>query len=610
MPEQEPPEHLEPQGAGHGSPLLPVSAQLRMDALSDALARMVRRQSQVEARLDRIEQAVALHAPEQPLAAPRPELAAVEMSPPPLPAAAPAPPSPPPLPEYVLTPEPSPAAVPALETRFGLNWLNRIAVVTLVFGVGFFFKYAVDNQWIGPETRVALGVAAAIASLAAGEWMSIRGQVVFARGLTGLGLAVLYLSFYATFGFYQVLPESVAFLLMTVTTISAGGLAFYYDSRVVAILGLMGGYLTPALLSTGENRVWTLAGYTLLLNVGALILARLRRWPSIAHVALAGSYLLYIGWADRWLADATRPAAFAWLSATFVVYLLLGSSAGPSGAGLWMPALNAGAYFTAAYLTLRVAYHDWMGAFALALGILHAGWAKFLSDRASRHLAIAIAAAFLTLAIPIQFTGFRVTISWALEAVAFAWVARRLDDRRPEIGAGLVLFFVFFRLLGWDSRIHAAQFFNPRLLTFAVSAASFWLVSRCLKAKQAGAIAYCAGHIVLLWGLSLEVVAWARRTARPAEVNSTTTIVISILMAVYALGLIAAGTATRRALNRLLGLALIGIVVAKLYLIDVWDLSRGFRITAFLGLGMLLLLVSYLYSRFKPAVKKIWKDRS
>jgi uncharacterized membrane protein len=85
--------------------------------------------------------------------------------------------------------------------------------------------------------------------------------------------------------------------------------------------------------------------------------------------------------------------------------------------------------------------------------------------------------------------------------------------------------------------------------------------------------------------------------------------VISILMAVYALGLIAAGTATRRAMNRLLGLVLIGIVVAKLYLIDVWDLGRGFRITAFLGLGFLLLLVSYLYSRFKPTVKKIWEER-
>jgi uncharacterized membrane protein len=225
-------------------------------------------------------------------------------------------------------------------------------------------------------------------------------------------------------------------------------------------------------------------------------------------------------------------------------------------------------------------------------------------------LAIAIAAAFLTLAIPIQFAGYRVTMTWALEAAALAWLARTLDDRRLEIGAGVVLAFVFFRLLGWDSTIRATQFFNVRLLTFVIAAASFWIVSRCVKAAPLAPIAYCTGHIVLLWGLSLEIAAWARRTADFREVNSTTTTGISILLAIYALGLIAAGTANRRAVDRLFGLALLGIVVAKLYLIDVWNLSLGFRITAFLGLGVLLLLVSYLYSRFKPAVKKMWEERT
>lgn len=573
-----------------------------MDAISDALARMVGRQSQLEARLDRIEQALGLHAPQQAGAVPR---TASVASPSPHPDASLGQ-TPPPLPEYV----PSAPAQPAIETRFGLNWLNRIAVVTLVLGVGFFFKYAVDNQWIGPGMRVALGVLVAMASLSVGEWMSIRGQIVFARGMTGLALALLYLSFYATFGFYELLPQSVAFLLMTATTISAGGLAFYHSSRVVAILGLIGGFLTPLLLSTDEDRVWTLAGYTILLSLGALILARRRQWPSVACLALAGNYLLYAAWADKWLQDATRPAAFAWLTSTFVLYFLLTPGTGSGRMWPTMLALNAGAYFTASYFALRVAYHDWMGGFTTVLAILHAGRAKFVSDRTSRQWAIAIAAAFLTLAIPIQFVGYRVTMTWALEAAAFAWLARKLGDRRLETEAGIVLAFVFLRLLGWDSTIRSTQFFNLRLLTFAVSAASFWIVSRCVSARRYAPIAYCSGHIVLLWGLSLEIAAWARRTAESAEVSSTTATFTSILLAVYALGLIAAGTATRTAINRLFGLALLGVVVAKLYLIDVWNLSRGFRITAFLGLGGLLLLVSFLYSQFKPAVKKMWDEQT
>ncbi len=87
------------------------------------------------------------------------------------------------------------------------------------------------------------------------------------------------------------------------------------------------------------------------------------------------------------------------------------------------------------------------------------------------------------------------------------------------------------------------------------------------------------------------------------------TVAVSILMACYALALIAAGVATRTAINRLAGLGLMALVVAKLYLVDVWQLSRGFRITAFLGLGALLLLVSYLYSRFRPAIERLLKDR-
>ena len=79
-------------------------------------------------------------------------------------------------------------------------------------------------------------------------------------------------------------------------------------------------------------------------------------------------------------------------------------------------------------------------------------------------------------------------------------------------------------------------------------------------------------------------------------------------MAVYALTLIMIGVTTHTAFNRILGLGLIGVVIAKLYLSDVWVLSRGYLILAFLGLGVVLLAVSYLYSRYKKVIEKLWKD--
>ncbi|MDP9113982.1 MAG: DUF2339 domain-containing protein, partial [Acidobacteriota bacterium] len=157
------------------------------EEITDLLGRLLERQDAMEERLLRMEGAMGLRA-EAP--APSPPDPVREILPPPLPPSAPPPP--------LVT---AAAAAPSLENTFGLGWLNRVAVVTLIFGVAFLFKYAVDNEWIGPGMRVALGVAGAMLSLFAGEWISLRGQQVFARGLTGLGLALLYLSFYAGFGF-------------------------------------------------------------------------------------------------------------------------------------------------------------------------------------------------------------------------------------------------------------------------------------------------------------------------------------------------------------------------------------------------------------------------
>jgi len=111
----------------------------------------------------------------------------------------------------------------------------------------------------------------------------------------------------------------------------------------------------------------------------------------------------------------------------------------------------------------------------------------------------------------------------------------------------------------------------------------------------------------MLWNLGMEVVAWINRAA-PVDALSVQMTAISVLMSLYALMLVVLGVATRSVLNRVLGLGLFGVVIAKLYLSDVWQLSRILRITAFLALGVVLLLVSYLYSRFKPVIERLWKD--
>jgi len=576
----------------------------RMDAISGALARILQRQNELDQRLLRIEAAVGLSP------APPPVMAQPVVEPPPLPR------TPPPLAQEIpwVSPDVKTAAPePALETTFGLGWLNRVAVITLIFGVGFLFKYAVDSQWIGPAMRVALGVAAATLSLCLGEWISLRGQQIFARGLTGLGLALLYLSFYAGFGFYHLLPQTTAFLLMCLTTATAAMLALHYDSQAVALLGLAGGYLTPALLSTGENQMWVLAAYTSMLNLGALAITRVKRWPALEYLAWPATGLLFLGWASQWLDDETRLAAWGWLSLIFVLFF----AASVVGGRLWLLALNTSAYFVGTYDLLDHQYHSSMGGFTFALALVHGLLAKAVWNRDRRvgELAAAIAVILLTVAIPIQFVGFRITMLWSLEAAALTWLGARFDRPRLQIAAAVVFALVLVRLVTLDSAMYSIDYFytafaNRRFWTFAVSAGSLWIASRFAQNSEAQSVSYGAGHLVLLWALGLEVAGWAGRTSEPQDVANTVSTGVSILMAVYASALVVAGVAQRSGLNRILGLGLFALVIVKLYLLDVWSLSRGFRITAFLALGGLLLLVSYLYSRFKPALERLWKPEA
>jgi len=147
---------------------------------------------------------------------------------------------------------------------------------------------------------------------------------------------------------------------------------------------------------------------------------------------------------------------------------------------------------------------------------------------------------------------------------------------------------------------------NARFLAFTVTAVALWLTAKFLSS----AVAYIPGHVVMLFGLSLELGTWVGRNVAVEDQTSVQNVAISILMTVYAVMLVMLGVATRTVLNRILGLGLVGLVVAKLYLLDVWVVGRVFRITAFLALGVLLLVVSFLYSRFKPNLERWWKPDS
>jgi hypothetical protein len=269
---------------------------------------------------------------------------------------------------------------------------------------------------------------------------------------------------------------------------------------------------------------------------------------------------------------------------------------------------NAAVYYAASYSLLNSAHPPYMGLLAAGVGGAHL------------LLALGVALAFVTLAVPIQFAGFRITVAWALEAVILAWLSSRFQSDWLRLGCWTLLTMVIARLFVFDISIYArsseySTLANTRFLTFAASAVALWLAARFLAAGNSGkahaaSAAYVAGHAVLLFGLGLEIGGWVGRNVAPEDQSGVQIIAVSVMLTVYAVILIILGVRTQAAIHRMLGLALVALVVAKLYLVDVWVLGRLFRITAFLALGVLLLALSYLYSRWRPALARLWHPDS
>jgi len=203
-------------------------------------------------------------------------------------------------PELELEPEPPPERGPILnwEMFAGGRLLNVIGAIVLVLGVGLFLKYAFDQNWITAAMRVASGVVLGAGLVTFGEFCHRRGrQQWFSQGVLGAGLGVLYVSGHAAFANYHLVPFTVAYAFMSLVTVAAFLLALRYDALSVALLGWLGGFVTPFVLNDGTPDQIGLASYLVLLDLGVVAIAMVKgRWFVLEPLALVASYFAMIEW--------------------------------------------------------------------------------------------------------------------------------------------------------------------------------------------------------------------------------------------------------------------------------------------------------------------------
>ena len=531
----------------------------------------------------------------------------------------------------------------SLESRIGSQWFNRIGILAVLIGMAWFLKLAIDNHWIGPLGRVLIGLLAGAGLIAWSERFQRQGYSAFSYSLKAVGSGILYLSLWAAFSLFHLLPAGVAFAAMVVVTAFNGFLSWREDSELLALYSIVGGLSTPLLVSTGGNHEVSLFSYLLILDLAVLILTVLRPWSRLLFGAFNGTVLFVISWWFFLYSDVQFGRTAAFLLCFILLFgfaprlIHLDSAEEKSGrwtvlALVWMPLLTAALTFFAFYNMLQLRNAAWAEpwlavAFAGFYLLLHRLPARGLLHKnpeitSSLHLTIAIV--FLSAAIPLKAHGRWLTIGWLIEGAALLWVASRAQGQK---GSTLVLHVLALLslILGLGVLVlinppaSITPIFNGRFGTYLVAIAVFvftaFIARRTAETKletdlhpgldwtNIAAVAALLVNALILLALGWEIhnywwfVNWRGHTRDIHEYRIYAQFSYSALFMVFGAILLGAGFWRRSQFVRWQALVLLAAAIGKVFLVDVSELSQGYRVLSFLGLGALLLTVSFVYQR-------------
>ncbi len=597
--------------------------QSELEAIRQALAELTTRVYRMEQRLQLAAPAPAPSAPAraEPAAAVDSPVSAQRQAPPPLI---------PPRPAIA----PTRKAQPDWESRIGSHWLNRIGIAALLIGVSYFLKFAFDNNWIGPAGRISIGLVAGIAIVIWSERFRAKDYKAFSYSLKAVGIGTLYLSLWAAFHLYNLIPSSVAFAMMLVVTAATSVMALSQDAQILAAFALVGGFSTPILLSTGENREVALFTYVAVLDIATLALVALRPWRRLLVMSYVGTLILYLGWYWTFYNRGPLELTLGYASLFFAIFaiapLITLQPDGEHPVLAAIPAVlafvNAGVYFLEAYAMIQEVNKVNMAWFALALAAVYIFLSRLVHARKLAagtseilyYLHLALAIGFITVAIPIRLDAHWITIGWFIEAGVLLWIANRIHSDFLNAFALGALVLGVTRLLAIDN-FHTTQLiFNLRMATFAVAVAVLGAVAwfgakrEDETARTISAVAVVALNVLALIALSREVSDYylrqmagfrstghqwrgAYRDYHNLEIARDFT--YSALWMAYGAMLMIVGFVRRSAFVRWQALILIAVTIVKVFVYDVSQLDRAYRIVSFIVLGALLLAISFVYQR-------------
>ena len=376
------------------------------------------------------------------------------------------------------------------ERFIGENLFGKIGIVIIIIGVFIGVKYSIQHNLISPAMRLVLGYLMGIGLFVTGAMLKKKYESFSAILVSGAMTIFYFVTFiaYAVFGYF---PQSLAFVLMFLFTAFTVLASLSYNQVVIAIIGLVGGYAVPFLLSNNSGQVEILFAYTAIINIGVLILSFYKQWRSLYISALFLTWLLLFStWASAYQYDDFVPyfvfnlVTFLTFYVAFIVQkihrvqeleavdvlLFLFSSLSFYAMGVWLilDYYPNNRTFVAMFTLLNAVFHFLVGYY------FHL---KKAPSQALKYLVLVLALSFATLVIPIQFKGTWITIFWIAEAaLLFGFGRTKKMPVYERISYAVVILATFSLLIDWgkgsysifdmeDARAYITPFANLLFIT-------------------------------------------------------------------------------------------------------------------------------------------------
>ena len=368
---------------------------------------------------------------------------------------------------------------PDLEKFIGENLANKIGIGVLVLGIGFFVKYAIDQQWINEIGRVCIGIASGGILLGIAHRLR-KSFVAFSSVLVGGGIAVLYLTIALAFHEYNLFSQTAAFILMLIITAFTVVLSLGYNRMELAILGILGGFASPFMVSSGEGNYVVLFTYILILDCGMLVLAYFKKWNVVNIICYAFTIILYGTWlAVKFDGEETLgliAGAMIFASLFYLVFFAMNiinnikEKTAFKAIEISMVLSNAFFYYAAGMVALDNPHgENYKGLFTAAIGVFNFIFAYILYknlrvDKQLVFLLIGLVLTFISLAAPVQLEGNYITLFWAAETALLLWLSQKSGIRLMKLASVIIMFLMVISLvMDWEQ-----IYFSPITSTLPV----------------------------------------------------------------------------------------------------------------------------------------------